>query len=360
MKILILFCGSFPRARKLGPRRRPLRFLLTDRFPEAANGRGLKASRAVGAAGPRPHRSCSCRSEAKQSARSQQRRYAARSAHSLPLRGGRTLARPLAAIPGRWAAARPSAGKKLPLANRTRTRESASRDFYGELRTVSAALKLANPRRIKAAHRRRWKCSTGHTLYAKDDPYRFTDPDGRQSCTGSNLGHCEGENLTVYQVGEPSAPSAKIAHEMVSNKPADRVSAAHSAMNYFGIKPISGTVDIHYNAQMSRQVYGDIIYVKGQGVLTLGPSAYITWAHLGSTLGHEINVHWNMQMLIFQRNAVDSHERDRWEMEAYMYNIRNANRFGNSPGDIAEFNELYQDYKYDLEHRPDSLDVSLH
>ena len=196
--------------------------------------------------------------------------------------------------------------------------------------------------------------------YAKDDPYRFTDPDGRQSCTGSNLGHCEGENLTVYQVGEPSAPSAKIAHEMVSNKPADRVSAAHSAMNYFGIKPISGTVDIHYNAQMSRQVYGDIIYVKGQGVLTLGPSAYITWAHLGSTLGHEINVHWNMQMLIFQRNAVDSHERDRWEMEAYMYNIRNANRFGNSPGDIAEFNELYQDYKYDLEHRPDSLDVSLH
>lgn len=50
---------------------------------------------------------------------------------------------------------------------------------------MSAALKLANPRRIKAAHRRRWKCSTGSRVYANDNPYRYTDPDGRE--TGSTL-----------------------------------------------------------------------------------------------------------------------------------------------------------------------------
>jgi hypothetical protein len=44
---------------------------------------------------------------------------------------------------------------------------------------VSAAWRLANPHRIKAAHRWRRKCSTGHSLYANDNPYRYKDPDGR-------------------------------------------------------------------------------------------------------------------------------------------------------------------------------------
>jgi hypothetical protein len=47
---------------------------------------------------------------------------------------------------------------------------------------VSAALAFANPHRIKAAHRRRWKGSTGHTVYANDNPYRFTDPFGLYAC----------------------------------------------------------------------------------------------------------------------------------------------------------------------------------
>lgn len=50
---------------------------------------------------------------------------------------------------------------------------------------MSAVERLAKPHRIKAAHRWRWKCSTGHSLYANDNPYRYTDPDGRYSCSGS-------------------------------------------------------------------------------------------------------------------------------------------------------------------------------
>jgi hypothetical protein len=54
---------------------------------------------------------------------------------------------------------------------------------------VSAAWRLANPHRIKAAHRRRWKCSTGCRVYANDNPYRYTDPDGRESaCFSNNFG----------------------------------------------------------------------------------------------------------------------------------------------------------------------------
>lgn len=50
---------------------------------------------------------------------------------------------------------------------------------------VSAVAKLANPHRIKAAHRRRWKCSTGHRVYANNNPVRFTDPLGLYACDGS-------------------------------------------------------------------------------------------------------------------------------------------------------------------------------
>lgn len=48
---------------------------------------------------------------------------------------------------------------------------------------MSGLLSIANPRRIKTSHRRRWKGAVGSTRYANDNPYRFTDPDGRYSCS---------------------------------------------------------------------------------------------------------------------------------------------------------------------------------
>lgn len=44
---------------------------------------------------------------------------------------------------------------------------------------MSALLATANPHHIKAAHRRRRRCATGHRVYANNNPYKFVDPDGR-------------------------------------------------------------------------------------------------------------------------------------------------------------------------------------
>ena len=46
---------------------------------------------------------------------------------------------------------------------------------------MSAQLATASPHRIKAAHRRRRSIVSGHRPYANNNPYRFKDPDGRQS-----------------------------------------------------------------------------------------------------------------------------------------------------------------------------------
>jgi RHS repeat-associated protein len=94
--------------------------------------------------------------------------------------------------------------------------KSASRDFLGTEKRVSAVLVIASPRRIKATHRRRRKVTAGHVVqryydpgvgrflsidpvatstnsgknfsrywYANNSPLRFTDPDGRYGNDGS-------------------------------------------------------------------------------------------------------------------------------------------------------------------------------
>lgn len=83
---------------------------------------------------------------------------------------------------------------------------------------MSALLATANPHHIKAAHRRRRRCATGHRVYANNSPYKFTDPDGRLSeerekrseqkrSVTSRLGN-GASPVRVNQIASPAAGSS--------------------------------------------------------------------------------------------------------------------------------------------------------
>jgi hypothetical protein len=81
---------------------------------------------------------------------------------------------------------------------------------------VSAVLSLCKPHRIKASHRRRWKGTTGHSVYIMNNPLSGTDPTGYQSSicsigSNSNARGCEtgSADTSLPPVSDGKKPEAK-------------------------------------------------------------------------------------------------------------------------------------------------------
>jgi hypothetical protein len=139
---------------------------------------------------------------------------------------------------------------------------------------VSAAWRLANPHRIKAAHRRRWKCSTGCRVYANDNPYRYTDPDGRDALWIANS---DGTATLVIPVNFTGSGAT---HETVMN-----VITKDDTLNVGGAKvqvdvvatdkPMGGVLNkMDLSPGLDTKHYGD----AGEGVNKLGGDT----AHINS------------------------------------------------------------------------------
>ncbi|MBB3343133.1 FG-GAP-like repeat-containing protein [Luteimonas sp. RC10] len=125
-------------------------------------------------------------------------------------------------------------------------------------------------------------------------------------------------------------PNERLKSLMLSRKADDRLEAAREASKYFGID--DDGVNYVYNSH--RNAHPGVMLMNGD--LVLGAKAFSSWARLGSVLGHEIEVHWRVQ--IVGRRWENSPQR-LWagEYEAYKYNVDNAARFGNGVSDVEFF-----------------------
>ncbi len=82
-----------------------------------------------------------------------------------------------------------------------------------------------------------------------------------------------------------------------------------------------------------------------KAAVTVGPSAFTSWALLGSTLAHELEVHCQQSFLmIYLMDAAGLDGTGEAERQAYVHELRNAKRFGLPIADadlIADTMEFY-------------------
>lgn len=139
-------------------------------------------------------------------------------------------------------------------------------------------------------------------------------------------------------------PTDELRAQMRSANPEDRIAAAEAAIDHFGIKSVSG-YQLKYDADMTdayAKTYPD-------STVELGPRSYESWSTLGSTLGHEIEVHVR-QFLEFGRYS-SRREFLLREIEAHKYNLKesNINRFRNMYKEIHHHQRALKSYERQYE-----------
>ncbi len=79
--------------------------------------------------------------------------------------------------------------------------------------------------------------------------------------------------------------------------------------------------------------------------VTIGPAAFSSWAMLGSTLAHELEVHCKQNFSLIRIKDVFGYRgSDMAEREAYLYEIANAKRFGSSADELTSIADTMNYY----------------
>lgn len=121
----------------------------------------------------------------------------------------------------------------------------------------------------------------------------------------------------------------------------DRHQAIQKAIQYFGIDTAKVKDMVRYDPDSK----GDG-YTLADGTVRIGRAAFgKSTGWLGSTLGHEIEVHLALQVLDGKwRLGTGPQATAITEVQAYDYEIRNAARFGTTPTEIAELQNRRASY----------------
>lgn len=231
---------------------------------------------------------------------------------------------------------------------------------------MSAQLARSEPRRIKATHRRRRRIASGQSVqryydpaigrllsrdpatsefnrydYAANNPYRFTDPDGRKP-KGAGDGTREpdqndkrekpkGCGVTRDCVRLENGKWVPVPSRQTALKMIDKALQTYA--------PSTNGAEVRYDPGLAADGQPN-----GANSLTVGPSAFRYLGRLASTIEHE-GVHINQ----IDENRLFSPQSGYFsanEAEAWGHEMHTTGRFNLSQPDIEEVNDTFH-YHYD-------------
>jgi hypothetical protein len=114
-----------------------------------------------------------------------------------------------------------------------------------------------------------------------------------------------------------------------STPPALTQESIDLALSFYNIRVPGGTTHPVLDLNLKDRGLTLRSLAFSDAIVTIGPPAFESWALLGSTLAHEIEVHCQQNFaIIFLMDSVGLDGTGEAERQAYLHELKNARRFG--------------------------------
>lgn len=180
--------------------------------------------------------------------------------------------------------------------------------------------------------------------YGNGNPYRFIDPDGRASDNADRQPRA-GSTATATSPdaerqisSKGGAPTRALTSQMKSGVNTDRESAALAAMAIGKVRGDAST--LVYSPDLKGIAAGT---ASPDGVVEVGPDAFISWGFLMSNLAHEYEVHIRQYEQLGPLQGM--RDTARREVEAHQYSVDNAGRFKLTPAEVRHHERARDGYQ---------------
>lgn len=135
--------------------------------------------------------------------------------------------------------------------------------------------------------------------------------------------------------------SVEIPVEAPDTRPEPGQDALDLAIMIFNVSVPDSVATLTYDSDLTDRGKTITNLILRDVHIKIGPAAFSSWAMLGSTLAHEVEIHANQNfLLIYFMDRLGMHGTESAERLAYHYELANVRRFGHTDSELRSINDI--------------------